>query len=181
MRIIAGIYRGKILISPKSEKVRPTSDRAREAVFNILSSRLEKSLSEIELLDVFSGSGAFALEAISRGVKNATLIDIDTRDLQKNVDLFPKEKERISVLRLDVEKLPQSSKKYDLVFMDAPYNKGLSELALKQLSKQKWLQKQALCVVELEQKEEINIPPEYQQIDDRRYGLARILFLRYIS
>ena len=181
MRIIAGIYRGKNLLSPVSDKVRPTSDRAREAIFNILYSKLDKSLSEVDLLDVFSGTGAFALEAVSRGVKSATLVDIDTRDLQKNVALFPNEKNRIFVLRLDAAKLPTSAKKYDVVFMDAPYNKGLSELALQQLSRQKWLQKEALCIVELEKTEKINLPEEFELIDERRYGLAQVLFLRYLG
>lgn len=179
MRIIAGAYRGKNLISPLSDKVRPTSDRAREAVFNILYSKLEKSMSEIELLDVFSGTGAFALEAISRGAKSVTLIDIDTRDLQKNVALFPQEKKRISVLRLDATKLPPATKKFDVIFMDAPYNKGLSEQALSQLAQQKWLQSDALCVVELEKNEKINIPENYEEIDRRYYGLAQVLFLQY--
>lgn len=181
MRIIAGIYRGKKLLSPLSDKVRPTSDRAREAIFNILYSKLEKSLSEIDLLDVFSGTGAFALEAISRGVKSATLLDIDTRDLQKNIALFPNEKKRISVLRLNAAQLPPAAKKFDVVFMDAPYNKGLSEQALLGLSSQKWLQDEALCIVEVEKNEQLNIPPAYELIDERQYGLARVLFLRYVA
>ena len=179
MRIIGGAYRGKNLFSPLSDKVRPTSDRAREAIFNILYSKLDKSLSEVALLDVFSGTGAFALESVSRGVKSATLIDIDTRDLQKNVALFPNEKNRISVLRLDATKLPPANKKYDVVFMDAPYNKGLSEQALQQLNAQKWLSSEALCIVELEKNEVIKIPEEYKLIDKRHYGLAQVLFLSY--
>ena len=112
MRIIGGSYRGKILISPTSANVRPTSDRARESVFNILYSKLEGSLSGVDLLDVFSGSGAFALEAVSRGVRSATLLDIDTRDLQKNVALFPKEKDKIKILRQDATNLVKKIKKY---------------------------------------------------------------------
>lgn len=181
MRIISGIYRGKNLLSPQSDKVRPTSDRAREAIFNILYSKLDKSLSETDVLDVFSGSGAFALEAVSRGAKSVTLLDIDTRDLQKNVALFPNEQKRIKVLKLDATKLPPASKKFDIIFMDAPYNKGLSEQALQQLSQQKWLSPEALCIVELEKNEKINLPPEYNQIDTRRYGLAQVLFLKYVG
>ena len=180
MRIIGGMYRGKNLLSPLSDKVRPTSDRAREAIFNILYSKLEKSFSEIELLDVFSGTGAFALEAMSRGAKNVTLLDIDTRDLQKNVALFPNEKKRISILQLDATKLPRATHKYDVVFLDAPYNKGLSEQALQQLAQQQWLKPEALCVVELEKNEEITLPQEYDKIDERYYGLAQVLFLRYL-
>lgn len=83
MRIIAGNYRGKKLFSPESDKVRPTADRAREALFNILHSSLEKDWSAYKLLDVFAGTGAFALEALSRGAAAVALIDKDTRSLEK--------------------------------------------------------------------------------------------------
>ena len=89
MRIIAGHYRGKKLFSPESDKVRPTADRAREALFNILNSSLEKDWGSYKLLDVFAGTGAFGLEALSRGAAEVGLIDADTRSLMKNTALFP--------------------------------------------------------------------------------------------
>lgn len=92
MRIIAGNYRGKKLFSPESDKVRPTADRAREALFNILHSSLEKDWSAYKLLDVFAGTGAFALEALSRGAAAVALIDKDTRSLEKMLPCFPKKK-----------------------------------------------------------------------------------------
>lgn len=179
MRIIGGTYRGKKLFSPDSDKVRPTSDRAREALFNILNSRLENPLSEYMLLDVFSGTGAFALEAVSRGIKKACLIDIDTANLLKNVKLFPQEKDKIKVIRADAIKLPTASEQYNLVFMDAPYNKGLSELALQKLAQNGWLKPDTLCLVEVEKTEEITIPSCYEKEDERIYGLAKVIFLRY--
>ena len=91
MRIIAGTYRGKKLFSPLSEGVRPTSDRARESVFNILNSRLEQPWSAYRLLDIFAGTGAFALEAISRGVAAAALVDLNPATMRKNISLFPQE------------------------------------------------------------------------------------------
>ncbi len=179
MRIISGIYRGKKLISPQSEKIRPTADRAREAVFNILYSKLKDSLAEYDLLDVFSGSGAFALEALSRGAKTVTLLDKDLTDLKKNVALFPKEQSKINLLRLDAANLPKSPKQYSLVFMDAPYKQGLSEKALLELSQKNWLKPQTICVVEVEKTEEITIPSSFELIDERVYGLAKVLFLSY--
>ena len=149
MRIIGGTYRGKKLFSPESDKVRPTSDRAREALFNILNSQLENSFSEYNLLDVFSGSGALGLEAISRGIKSVGLIDADIKSLSKNVSLFPQEQNKIKIYRLDVNHLPQSNMQYDIVFMDAPYNQGLSEIALHNLAINNWLSDQALCIVEV--------------------------------
>ena len=180
MRIIAGQYRGKKLLSPDSDKVRPTSDRAREALFNILNAQLENPWSDYTLLDVFAGTGAFALEAVSRGVQQVCLIDIDTKDLQKNTALFPQEKEKIKVLKADVHHLPTTPQQYDILFMDAPYNKGLSEIALQQLHAQGWLKQGAICIIEIEKNEQISIPACYYFKNERQYGLAKVLFLDYL-
>lgn len=181
MRIVGGKYRGKKLFSPESEGVRPTSDRAREAVFNILYSRLEEPWSAYHLLDVFSGTGAFGLEAVSRGAAAVTLLDKDTRNLLKNMALFPKEKTRISVIKADVANLPQPPKRFGIVFMDAPYNKGLSEIALQNLANKDWLEDGALCMVETEKNEQIVIPACYKVENERIYGLAKIIFLTYVK
>lgn len=179
MRIIGGQYRGKKLFSPDSDKVRPTSDRAREALFNILFSRLENPLSEYTLLDVFAGTGAFALEALSRGAKEVCLIDIDTKPLLKNITLFTSEKNKIRVVRSDVEHLQIAPQQYDILFMDAPYHKGLSEVALKNLDAKQWLKTGALCMVEVEKTEQIAIPSCYQVQNERIYGLAKVIFMQY--
>lgn len=181
MRIIAGKYRGKKLCPPQSLLVRPTSDRARESLFNILNSRLENLWQEYRLLDVFSGTGAFALEAVSRGIEEVCLVDLNTSSLKPNLALFPAEKSRIRVLNADALKLPSAEHKYNLVFMDAPYGKGLSEPALEQLHLKNWLEAGTLCLVEVEKKEEINIPSCYEFLDERIYGLAKILFLNYLG
>ena len=180
MRIISGLYRGKKLFSPDSDKVRPTSDRAREALFNILNSQLENPWSEYALIDVFAGTGAFALEAISRGAKAVCLIDIDTHNLLKNTKLFSLEADKIKVVRADASKLPAPSSQYDILFMDAPYNQGLSELALQSLHDKKWLKNGALCMIEVEKAEQIAIPACYQYQNERIYGLAKVIFLRYL-
>ena len=179
MRIIGGQYRGKKLFSPDSDKVRPTSDRAREALFNILASHLENPLSEYRLLDVFAGTGAFALEALSRGVKEVCLVDVDTKTLLKNTALFMNEKDKIRVVRSDVAHLPVALQQYDIIFMDAPYNKGLSEIALNNLADKQWLKSGALCMVEVEKTEQITIPSCYQVQNERIYGLAKVIFMQY--
>ena len=179
MRIIAGKYRGKKLVSPLTDKIRPTSDRAREAVFNILNSRLEHNWEAFSLLEVFAGTGALGLEALSRGIKKICQIDIDTKTAAANAALFPAEKERITLLRLDAAKLGKAPEKYNLLFMDAPYNQGLTEKALKTVAAGGWLEEGALCLAELEKNEQITIPEEYELQEERIYGLAKILFLRY--
>ena len=180
MRIISGAYRGKKLYSPESNQVRPTADRTREALFNILNSMLENSWSKYKLLDVFAGTGAVSLEAISRGVAEATLIDKDTKSLQKNLALFVPEKSRLKVLHLDIKNLPVAPQRYNLLFMDAPYNQGLTTVALEQVAAKYWLEEQALCIVEVEKNEQPAIPACYQYQNERIYGLAKIIFLKYM-
>lgn len=175
MRIIGGKYRGKNLISPDNGKVRPTSDRAREAMFNMLRSRLGHEWSELKLLDVFAGSGAFALEALSQGCGAVTLVDLDVRPLSKNVALFEAEKSRIKVINRDVLKLGTASESYDILFMDAPYKQGLSEKALLILAENGWLKNEALCLIEVEKDEELTLPQGYDLLDERRYGLAKVI------
>ena len=178
MRIIGGKYRGKKLFSPQSENVRPTSDKAREALFNILRNKLGTNFGEYKLLDVFSGSGAFGLEALSQGFAKVALVDIDVKDLQKNVNLFEYEKAKIEVIKADVTKPLQLSEKFDVLFMDAPYNKGLSEKAL--LNVKTNLNNGALCLVELEKNEVCEFPENYHIIDERRYGIAKVVIAEFI-
>jgi len=180
MRIIAGHYRGKKLFSPESDKVRPTADRAREALFNILNSSLEKDWGSYKLLDVFAGTGAFGLEALSRGAAEVGLIDADTRSLMKNTALFPAEKSRIKIYRHDVLALPQALETYDLLFMDAPYNRGLSAPALQALAEKGWLKPGALCLVVVEKDEQLQVPACYIFLKERIYGLAKVIFLEYV-
>ena len=181
MRIIGGLYRGKKLLSPRSANIRPTADQAREAVFNILSSRLDKPWNELSMADVFTGSGAFALEAVSRGVRDATLVDLDLTDAARNAALFPAEKGKIRLLKADAARLPAAPTPFDLIFLDAPYHKGLSEKALASLSKQNWIGPDSLCVVEQARDEKLLLPASLEIVDERAYVIARFLFIRQQS
>lgn len=178
MRIIGGIYRGKKLLSPLSEKVRPTSDQAREAVFNILFSKLEKPWADYALLDLFAGSGAFALEAISRGARNATLIDADTASAARNISLFPNEKSKLKLIKADAINLPAADAAYDIIFLDAPYRMGLSERALLSLLRQGWTRPGTILVAETAKDEDLPLPPQFELIDCRTYGIAKFTFMR---
>lgn len=178
MRIIGGLYRGKKLLSPRSSNIRPTSDQSREAIFNILYSKLDKEWKDLNLADIFTGSGAFALEAVSRGVASVTMVDLDLTDAKRNVALFPHEQKKINQLKADATHLPYSQKTYDIIFLDAPYNKGLSEQALSSLIKQNWLAPDSICVVELAKDESFSCPHELTVIDERSYGITRFIFLR---
>lgn len=178
MRIVGGKYRGKKLWAPEGKKVRPTSERAREAIFNILYSHLGGEYDKLSLLDVFAGTGAFGLEAISRGFKQVTFIDTDTTSVLKNIKMFADESENLNVIKADATHLPRAWQKFDMVFMDAPYALDLTQKALRQLVKQGWLKEKALCIVEVKKDEKLLITEEFNLIDERIYGLAKVLFLK---
>lgn len=178
MRIVGGKYRGKKLWAPEGKNVRPTSERAREAVFNILYSRLGGKYEDFCLLDVFAGTGAFGLEAMSRGFKQVTFVDIDTIPVLKNIKMFPQESAKLSVIKGDATRLSRARQKYDIVFMDAPYALDLTQKVLLQLLNQGWLKENTLCIAEIRQDENWEIPPEFELADERSYGLAKVLFLK---
>jgi len=178
MRIIAGKYRAKILQSPKNGVVRPTADRAREALFNILSSKFGNSWEDCRFLDVFAGTGAVGLEALSRGAQKVGFVDINTINVLQNVKLFAQEKEKIKIYKFDARNLPPAKEKYNLVFLDAPYEKNLSESALEQLFCKCWLNNAAMIAVETQKNEKFEAPKVFEVVDERIYGPAKFRFLR---
>ena len=191
MRIVGGRFRGRTLTAPKGLDVRPTSDRAREGVFNILSHSIDwPGFDGITVVDVFSGTGAFALEAMSRGATHAVFIDNDNRSLNcaKGNAATCGEGRNISALKLDATNLappPRAAKApAPLVFLDAPYNQNQTGAALLGLANKGWLAPGAIVVVEVAADEEFPsstgpAPRGYEMIDDRTYGAARIVFFRF--
>ena len=178
MKIIGGKYRGKKLLSPVGKAVRPTAERAREAVFNILYSHLDIEFEELSVADIFAGTGALGLEAISRGFKSATFVDMDITTVTRNAKMFLTEQNKIKIIKANALNLPRLKNQFNIVFMDAPYAKGLTEKVLSQIIIKNWLNVGGLCIVEIRQDENIAIPDTLELIDERLYGLARILFLR---
>jgi 16S rRNA (guanine966-N2)-methyltransferase len=118
MRVIAGEHGGQLLVAPRGWKVRPTSDRAREAIFSVLGARVVGA----RVLDLYCGTGALAIEALSRGAGHATLVDRDTRAALGNVERLGLA-ERVELVRADVSRWLSSeqARGFDLVFVDAPY------------------------------------------------------------
>lgn len=179
MRIISGVKRGKKLFTPQDERVRPTSDKAREALFSILKAKYFESLENVKIADVFSGTGAVGLEAISRGAEFALFIDIDLKLTKKNVQQCGFS--NVAFLERDVKRLPRATHTFDLVFMDAPYNKGLSEVAITSLIDGGYVGKDTLLVVEAAVDEPLMAPETLMLIEERAYGAARFVFFRYKS
>ena len=175
MRIVAGKYKAKQLFTPKTNDVRPTLERTREALFSILYSK-GVNFSQTDVLDVFAGTGAFGFEALSRGAKSVTFIDKDTKITIKNAQLFPADKEKIKIIKADATNIFNSTKQYHLIFMDAPYSQGLTEKALENLIKKDYIATNALVLIETLKTEEIIFPATLELCDERNYGIAKIRF-----
>lgn len=190
MRIVGGRHRGRKLFGPEDENdaLRPTSDRARESLFNILEhgrfSRDGTSLVRgAHVLDVFCGTGAFALEALSRGAASATLIDKDPAAIalaHRNLAVLG-ESTKARVLQTDATQPPRATTAHSLVFLDPPYRSGLAGHALAALGAADWLAPEALCIIETERGEAFTAPPGFTAVDERSYGRARFAFLRKTS
>ncbi len=182
MRIVGGELRGRRLLAPEGPDIRPTADRAREALFNILQHSLlmPVPLRGAPIVDVFAGTGAIACEALSRGAAHAILIDGDRRALdcaRANLAALGVA-DRATVLQADATKLPATDRPpARLAYLDPPYRSGLAAPALAQLADGGWLAAGALAVVELAAREDFSTPDRYALRDERRYGAARLVFL----
>jgi 16S rRNA (guanine966-N2)-methyltransferase len=184
MRIVAGSHRGRRLLAPPGETVRPTSDRAREALFNILShGKLgagSAPYAGTAVLDAFAGTGAIGLEALSRGAAAAVFIEQDREALailRKNVAALG-EGARVQIVPGDATRPPHAPSSCSIAFLDPPYRSGLAAPALAALGAAGWLMPEALAVVEVAAREELTPPAGFSLVDERVYGAARLIFLR---
>ena len=189
MRIVAGAYRGRNLVAPEGAATRPTSDRAREAMFNVLEhAPWSPGLRDQRVMDLFAGSGALGLEALSRGAAFCLFVETDAAArgaIRDNVEALGAKGElfgRTRIHRRDATDLgPRpgaDGAPFDLVFLDPPYAKGLGERALAELVAGGWLAPGAVAVFERGADEAEPETPGFERLDDRRYGAARVFFLR---
>lgn len=175
MRIIAGTWRGRRLLPPKDLSVRPTSDRAREALFDILEHG-EPAVRGSRFLDLFCGTGAVGLEAASRGAAEVLMIDVEPALAQRNLARLGSPA-HVRLRAADACRLGPSQQRFELVFLDPPYQSGLAAPALAGL-REGWLAPDARIVVELGAREDLDLPEGYAVERERRYGAARFVFLR---
>lgn len=184
MRIVGGQYKGREIAAPPGRDTRPTSDRARESLFNILAhAAWSPGIEGRRVLDLFAGSGALGLEAMSRGAIFALFVETDSaargaiRDNIEMLGLFGTTR----IHRRDATDLGLKpaglGDPFDLVFLDPPYGKGLGERAMAGLGEGGWITPQAVIMLEVGADETPSLPA-FEILDERDYGAAKILFLK---
>jgi 16S rRNA (guanine(966)-N(2))-methyltransferase RsmD len=183
MRIIGGIYRSRLISMPKGAKIRPTQDKVRQAVFNMLGDFSGKSA-----LDLFAGSGAFGIEALSRGAGHATFIDDDARCvniIKTNLESIAISQDNYDIIKADainaLARLNKSGRSFDIVFADPPYGMELAKKSLIILDSCDILTRTGLVVIERSRKDAI---PEalltFKLVKERYYGETVISIFRKI-
>jgi 16S rRNA (guanine966-N2)-methyltransferase len=180
MRIVGGRLKGRALKSPGSDAIRPTSDRLRETVFNILAHSYGNPLAGARVIDLFAGTGAMAIEALSRGAAFALLVDQGANAcaiIRANfaaLDLGGAAR----ILRLDARKLGAAPEggSFSLAFLDPPYGKGFVPATLKALREGGWLGKDALVVIEERAGTDVELPEGFGLRETRRFGVTQVVF-----
>ncbi len=181
MRVISGCARGLKLKSPEGLNTRPTADRIKESLFNIIAPYIY----DCSFLDLFSGTGAIGIEALSRGAKDACFVDFDKNSIdviKQNINLA-KFDQKATIYNLSVldciDKLHYEDKKFDIIFLDPPYDKDLLLPALKKIEKTKILKKDGFIICEQHIKEkELNLQNLYTY-RVKEYKITKMVFLEY--
>jgi 16S rRNA (guanine966-N2)-methyltransferase len=182
MRIVGGQHRGRSLAAPKSQTIRPTADRLRESLFNILMHAYGDPVSGARVLDLFAGTGGLGLEALSRGAAFVLFVDDGAEAralLRQNVETIGAAGVT-RIFRRDATKLGDvhPNEPFSLVFLDPPYGKGFAEQALASARAGGWLTQDALIVVEESKEAAFKAPEGFEEIERRDYDDTEFVFLR---
>ena len=177
IRIIAGKHRGRRVAIPELKDIRPTANRSRQAVFNMLT-HARNGFSAIigaRVLDLYTGTGALGLEALSRGAEHVTFVDTKTDLARQNVEAMG-EQDQATIITADATQLPKADEPYDIIFMDPPYNQNLIQKTIDMLVKNGYIDERAILVIESSMEEEYELPGHMRQFDERVYGMSRFAF-----
>jgi 16S rRNA (guanine966-N2)-methyltransferase len=184
MRIVGGQFRGRPLAAPSDDRTRPTSDRVREAIFNILAHGIvDFELQGAKVLDLFAGTGALGLEALSRGATFCLFVEeeVEARALiRRNVEALALTG-ITKIFRRDATNLGPAGRNggFTLTFLDPPYDQGLAERALASAAQGGWLAPSAIAVVEERKGTSIALPAGFLQLDRRAWGDTEATFARW--
>jgi 16S rRNA (guanine966-N2)-methyltransferase len=185
MRVVGGSLRGRTLAAPKSQSIRPTADRLREALFNILVHAYDNPVEGARVLDLFAGTGALGIEALSRGAAFALFVDEGAEAralLRENVATLGLGGTS-RIFRRDATKLGPAHpvEPFSLAFLDPPYGKGLAEQALASARAGGWLVPDALIVIEEAKKSAFAAPEGFAEIERRAYDDTEFVVLRFAT
>jgi 16S rRNA (guanine966-N2)-methyltransferase len=182
MRVVAGRLKGRSLASPSSLDIRPTADRLRQSLFNILIHAYDDPVQDARVLDLFAGTGALGIEAVSRGAKFALFVDngAEARALLRNNVEALGLGGVTRIFRRDATDLGPAHpvEPFSLVFLDPPYGKGLGERALASLREGGWLTPGALLIVEEAKAAGFVTPEGFEELERRAYDDTEFVFLR---
>ena len=178
MRIIAGQWRGRPITAPKGDATRPTADRMREALFSMLASRLG-SFEELAVADLFAGSGALGLEALSRGAASCVFVEQDRAAVDALKANIAKLGAKADVRAQSVLALPPATKPYDLILMDPPYGTGAGAVALDKLGRLGWADAATWISIETAKNETVEVDGFTAEVE-RVHGKGKITLLRRV-
>jgi 16S rRNA (guanine966-N2)-methyltransferase len=183
VRIVGGEFRGRSLAVPKSNTIRPTADRTRESLFNILSHAYPEAIDGTRMMDIFAGTGAVGLEGASRGCRHVLFVESSVEGrglLWENIDALGLHG-RTRMLRRDATDLGSvgNLEPFELLFADPPYGEGLGEKAFKAAADGGWLVPGALAILEERADVVVDMPPAYLFLEVRTFGDSKMHFYRY--
>tara|TARA_Y100000590_G_scaffold470400_1_gene664545 strand:+ start:9665 stop:10234 length:570 start_codon:yes stop_codon:yes gene_type:complete len=182
MRIVSGSLKGKKIISGSNSVIRPTSDKVKMAIFNIIAHRLvDFNFKGKNVLDLFSGTGALGIEALSRGASFSTFVDFSK--LAEEVCLTNLENCNLSnqamYINCDIKKLSniKFKDKFDIIFADPPYKKNYSEIIFKNINKSELLKQNGILIIEEDKNINLSIEDNFELLSHKEYGGTQILIL----
>ena len=186
MRIISGLYKGKKISEPKDIKTRPLKDLTKESIFNIInhSNKFEIDLKKSKILDLFSGVGSFGIECLSRGAKNVVFIENYQKVLpvlKKNLGNLKDSKNYEIVEKdiYDVNTFENLNDKFEIIFLDPPYKDKNLKLLLNRIIFNNLLNKKGIIIIHRHKNERELFPNNFKILEEKKYGISKILFLTY--
>ena len=187
MRIIGGNFKGKKILEPKDKETRPLKDLTKESIFNIInhSNKFSIDLEKSNVLDLFSGTGSFGLECLSRKAKYVCFVENYKEILpilKKNLSSL-KSVNNYKVIEKDIVKdfyFLEKKEKFDIIFLDPPYKEKEIHSILNNLHKFKTLKPDGIIIIHRHKKEEDNFPDKFKIIEEKKYGISKIIFGKFI-
>ena len=186
MRIISGYFKGKHIFQPNDSKTRPLKDLTKESIFNIInhSNKFEINLQGSNVLDLFSGVGSFGIECLSRGAKEVIFAEnyVNVIPILKKNLLNLKTCKNYEILSKDIYNnnfFLQLERKFDLIFLDPPYKDNNLEILFDRIKNNKILNKNGIIILHRHKKEKNIFPTEFDIIEEKKYGISKIIFLNY--